>query len=75
MDTAAWVPPPEFAAIAAYGAVPRDEMFRTFNMGVGMVLVVPADGADEAVRLAGAAGVDAWWLGEVRQGAGGVDLH
>src|SRR5690554_1918393 len=75
VDTAAWTPPAEFRAIAELGPVQRDEMFRTFNMGVGMILVVPAQAVDEAVGLARAAGIDAWALGDVRAGTGGVVLH
>jgi len=75
VDTAAWTPPPEFQAIAELGPVPRDEMYRTFNMGVGMILVVPAQAADEAAGIAREAGVDAWALGDVREGNGGVVLH
>ena len=75
VDTASWTPPAEFRAIAELGPVPRDEMFRTFNMGVGMILVVPAQSVDEAAGLARAAGVDAWTLGDVRAGTGGVVLR
>lgn len=75
VDTAAWTPPAEFQAVAELGPVSRDEMFRTFNMGVGMILVVPAGALDEAAGIARAAGVDAWWLGDVRAGTGGVTLH
>jgi phosphoribosylformylglycinamidine cyclo-ligase len=42
--TDAWTPPPLFQLIERGGQVPRDEMYRTFNMGIGMVAVVaPAD--------------------------------
>ncbi|HEX7090484.1 MAG TPA: phosphoribosylformylglycinamidine cyclo-ligase [Longimicrobiales bacterium] len=75
VDTSAWEPPAEFSAVAELGAVDRAEMFRTFNMGVGMILVVPPTGVDEAARRVRAAGVDAWRLGEVQPGAGGVALH
>ena len=75
VDTAAWTPPAEFRTVAELGPVPRDEMFRTFNMGVGMILVVPPHAAEEVVALARAAGVDAWALGDVRAGTGGVILH
>ena len=41
IDTAAWEPPGIFRRIAASGAVPAREMYRVFNMGIGLVAVVP----------------------------------
>ena len=51
-----WPVPPIFGLIEREGAVPRDEMYRTFNMGLGLVIALPA-GAAEAARtlLAGRA--------------------
>lgn len=44
IHTGAWPAPPIFKLIAAGGPVERDEMFRTFNMGIGMIVVVsPAE--------------------------------
>ncbi|MGA7158848.1 MAG: phosphoribosylformylglycinamidine cyclo-ligase [Acidobacteriaceae bacterium] len=43
IDLAAWDPPPLFTHLQQLGGLDRDEMFRTFNMGIGMVAVVPAD--------------------------------
>jgi len=45
-------------------------MFNTFNMGVGMVAIVPNDRADEAVRALGESGERAYVLGEVAPGEG-----
>lgn len=45
VDTTAWQPAPVFSAIAERG-VDRDEMFRTFNMGIGFCLVADPDGVD-----------------------------
>jgi phosphoribosylformylglycinamidine cyclo-ligase len=41
VDLSAWTPPPLFAHLAELGSIPRDEMFATFNMGIGLVAVVP----------------------------------
>ena len=41
VDTSTWGAPPLFAELARLGSVATDEMYRVFNMGVGMVLVVP----------------------------------
>ena len=45
-----WTVPPLFRVLQREGGVERDEMFRAFNMGVGMVAVVAADDADAVVR-------------------------
>ena len=49
-------------------------MFNTFNMGVGMTVILPADQADEAVRLLREQGEEAYLLGEIAQGERGVEL-
>ena len=49
-------------------------MFNTFNMGVGMALVVPAADADKAVNLLKAEGQDAYPMGEIVPGEKGVAL-
>jgi phosphoribosylformylglycinamidine cyclo-ligase len=43
VDLSAWDPPPLFTHLKQLGNLETDEMFRTFNMGVGLVAVVPAD--------------------------------
>ena len=63
-------PPPIFSVLASYGRVPREEMDRTFNQGVGMAAIVAASHADAALRLLAERGVDAWPLGEVVPGSG-----
>jgi phosphoribosylformylglycinamidine cyclo-ligase len=47
-------------------------MFRAFNMGVGMVLIVPPENADVIIRASDAAGIGAWTMGEIRAGSGNV---
>ena len=49
VDRRSWQPLPIFTLIQEAGGVPEPEMFRTFNMGVGMVLVVPREDAQEIV--------------------------
>lgn len=48
IDTHAWPVPPLFQLLARLGQVAPEEMYRTFNMGIGMVLVVAPEVADEA---------------------------
>jgi phosphoribosylformylglycinamidine cyclo-ligase len=65
IDRTTWTPAPIFELIAARGNVSPTEMERTFNLGVGMVAVVPSAAADAAVTHLQARGVDAWVCGEV----------
>ena len=66
---------PIFKLIAEKGGIPEHDMFNTFNMGVGMAVVVPGDRADESVRILKEAGEDAYILGEITKGAEkGVEL-
>ncbi len=68
-----WEVPPEFEAVQQLGDVAEDEMYRTFNMGVGLVLVVaPADELEVIERLR-AAGEDAWGLGIVQTATSDAD--
>jgi phosphoribosylformylglycinamidine cyclo-ligase len=69
IDITSWSPEPVFGLIAARGQVSAAEMERTFNLGVGMVAVVPATAAEPSLALLQQRGVPAWVLGEVRQGA------
>jgi phosphoribosylformylglycinamidine cyclo-ligase len=68
----AWTPPPVFGLIQSRGHVTDDEMFRVFNMGVGLVLVVPPDRADPVLRLAEAQGDKAFRIGVIEKGQRGV---
>jgi phosphoribosylformylglycinamidine cyclo-ligase len=58
-------PPAIFQFIARQGPVDVREAYATFNMGVGFVLYVPPEQADEAVRMAIGAGYEAWRAGAV----------
>ena len=61
-----WPRPEVFTRIAKVGSVPEDEMRRTFNMGIGMVAVLPADQLDEARALLEELGIPAWRIGRIR---------
>jgi len=74
VQTASWRVPDVFERLGAAGGVPRDELFRAFNMGVGMMaLVAPAD-AEALIASATGHGVKAWHAGEVVSGSGAVRL-
>ena len=53
IDRNAWPMPPIFPALQRAGGISPDEMWRTFNMGVGMVVVVPQEHADRVSMVAG----------------------
>ncbi|MCH5183970.1 MAG: phosphoribosylformylglycinamidine cyclo-ligase [Oscillospiraceae bacterium] len=66
--------PPIFPLIAAEGKIDERDLFNTFNMGVGMSIVVPADQADKALEILRGAGEDAYLIGEVVKSDDGVIL-
>jgi phosphoribosylformylglycinamidine cyclo-ligase len=75
IDTRSWQVPNLFTQLQQAGGVARDEMFRAFNMGVGMVVVAgPAD-VETIMRAAQSVDVGAWRLGRVIRGAGQVVLN
>ena len=65
VERGTWTPAPVFKLIATRGRVERAEMEKTFNMGVGMIAVLPPDDVDRALAVLTARHVRAWVLGEV----------
>jgi phosphoribosylformylglycinamidine cyclo-ligase len=65
LDRGSWTVPPLFRWLQRAGGIDDAEMFRAFNMGVGLVLVCPRDGAEATLAALRAAGEPAWMLGEV----------
>ena len=70
IERASWTPPAVFRSLQQAGSVPVEEMDRVFNMGVGMIAIVPPAEADPVVRSLVAAGESAWVMGEVSTAAG-----
>lgn len=70
LDRSAWEVPPVFSLLQSLGDVPDYEMVQTFNMGLGLVLVVPEKEAALAERLLREAGERPVAVGEVVRGAG-----
>ena len=66
IDSGAWTLPAVFQWLQAQGNVARDEMYRTFNCGIGMVLVVDAGDAEAAGNFLQARGETVYLLGEIR---------
>ena len=69
-DLASWEVPAVFRVLQREGGVDAMEMFRAFNMGVGMVAIVPSADADAVVAELGGAGETAWIAGEIVPGEG-----
>jgi len=66
--------PAIFNIIASTGNIPDRDMFNTYNMGIGMCLIISQEFADEAIRLLNAAGEKVSIIGEVKSGINGVQF-
>jgi phosphoribosylformylglycinamidine cyclo-ligase len=71
----AWPRPAVFEWLAHTGAIEESEMYRTFNCGIGMIVIVAHERADEAVGLLAALGESALMLGRVQRGERGVVIE
>lgn len=72
IDTSRWPIPPVFTAIARHGKIPTAEMYRVFNMGVGMVAVIASEHF-EMVR--DTIDLDCWIIGSLHPGNGDVIMQ
>jgi phosphoribosylformylglycinamidine cyclo-ligase len=72
IDAASWPVPPIFRAVQSAAGVDEDEMRRTFNMGLGFLLVLAPADVPEATRLLERAGERVFAVGEIRAGGQGV---
>jgi len=68
IDVGTWPVPPVFDYLKAEGRIDDDEMFRTFNMGIGMVLVVPLHRESEVVKHLEGRGEKHFRIGEIVRG-------
>ncbi|WP_339900303.1 phosphoribosylformylglycinamidine cyclo-ligase [uncultured Gilvimarinus sp.] len=73
IDTTAWELPAVFKWLQAAGNVDSREMYRTFNCGIGMIIAVPAERADEAIAQLQAAGEQALLVGHIADAAAGEE--
>lgn len=74
IDGSSWVKPPIFDWLQDKGNVESNEMYRTFNCGIGMVLVVAQADADSTLSILQQHQVDAWQIGHISaQTAGGQE--
>ncbi|GIW72307.1 MAG: phosphoribosylformylglycinamidine cyclo-ligase [Planctomycetota bacterium] len=70
-----WQPPPIFELLRTLGELDDDEMARTFNLGIGMVVIVRPEAAAAACELLAARGERALVIGEITAGERGVELR
>ena len=66
--------PAIFDLIQKRGDIPQRDMYNTFNMGIGMILALPAAQAEQALALLKETSETAWQIGEVVPGEDGVEL-
>jgi len=74
LSRSTWRIPPIFELIQETGQIPERDMFNTFNMGVGMTLIVSQADADKALAMLKDQGLDAWCIGEIIKGEDGVSI-
>lgn len=72
IDINSWIVPSIFQWIASVGDVSLPEMFNTFNMGIGFVLLVPPQQADQTIEWFTSQQIFAYRIGEVIDGSGGL---
>lgn len=75
IDTTAWAPPDVFGALARLGAISQHDMFRTFNMGVGFIVMLPPTDVAAATDIIATHGRSAFVIGEIVPGSGAAKLR
>jgi phosphoribosylformylglycinamidine cyclo-ligase len=70
-----WPQPAIFEWLARTGNIKPSEMYRTFNCGIGMIAILPAERAEQAVQLLQQHGEQAMVIGEVQHGARGAVIE
>jgi phosphoribosylformylglycinamidine cyclo-ligase len=68
VDSSSWEWPPLFRLLQEGGKVSTEEMRDVFNLGIGLIAVLPAKEVDAVRSAARTAGVETWVLGDVRRG-------
>src|SRR2546426_11650979 len=74
VERMSWSVPPLFRFLQKAGKVKEGEMYRVFNMGVGMIAAVPPESVASVRDAARKAGVETWVVGEIVAG-GGVTIQ
>jgi phosphoribosylformylglycinamidine cyclo-ligase len=68
IKSGSWPIPPVFGLLKDMGNVPGDDMARTFNMGIGCIMVVPEEVSESALSLLRASGFDSYVIGSIVKG-------
>ena len=74
VDVESWAPPPEFRFLAEQSGAPPEEMYRVFNMGVGMIAVVSPDDVDAVEAAVRDGGCGTVRCGRLVEGSGQVRM-
>lgn len=74
VERSSWRPQPIFDLVARKGRIDQVEMEATFNMGIGMLAIVPPHDVERALAFLKGRGVEAWVAGEIIDGNGDVQL-
>jgi phosphoribosylformylglycinamidine cyclo-ligase len=74
LDRNSWEIPPEFQWLESLGGIPREEMLRVFNMGIGFAMIVNPYFADSIQRQLAAQRIESTVIGEIREGEKGVEF-
>lgn len=75
VDTKAWTPDPIFSFMQKAGNVESEEMYHTFNMGIGLVMAIKPSDVDTVIKSQELQGFDPTIIGKVTKGSGKVDLE
>lgn len=74
VDVGSWPVPPLFQLLQEKGKISHEDMFSTFNMGIGLVLAVKNEQAIEAIQFLETMGEKAYLIGRVGKGSKGIQL-
>ena len=74
IDPTSWERPALFRWLQELGSVPERDLWHTFNLGIGYVLVVPPNNSQQALEVVQASGFTGWICGEIVAGAGVLGL-
>ena len=66
IDRHAWQPPALFSVLQQAGTIEQEEMFRVFNMGIGLVVVGPPEESNRILGIIQEQGMTGWVIGEIR---------
>ena len=72
VESTAWTIPPLFEFLQEAGQVSQEEMREVFNLGIGLIAVLPSEAVPDVQRAATEAGIPSWVIGAIRRGTKGV---